>query len=170
MVGICSLVSLFIRFTAPFNAWRNRRQLGSPICCDRPSHSLWRIPAQWPGEANDIALCYEIAVLSWLSGTVLWTPRPQDTPAKGSRTRRVWGTPSSPQRPWSHGCPGSGSLNLLPLSPFIPPHTPLQTSPSCSSAWLDNSGSSVSLLSSGFSDSEACSSGFYLVCGLGQVM
>ena len=35
--------------------------------------------------------------------------------------------------------PNSVSLDLLPLSPFIPPHPPLQSSPSCSSAWLDNS-------------------------------
>lgn len=125
VVGICSLVGLFICFAAPFNAWRNRRQPGSPICCDRPSHSLWKIPACWPSEANDIVHCYEIAVLSWPSETVLWTPRPQDTPAKGSWTRCVWGTPSSPQRPWSHGCP---RLCL----PWPPPLVSFHPSPSSS--------------------------------------
>lgn len=41
--------------------------------------------------------------------------------------------------PEARAAPGSVSLDLLSLSPFIPPHPPLQSSPSCSSAWLDNS-------------------------------
>lgn len=50
------------------------------------------------------------------------------------------GEPQAARRaPEAMAAPGSVSLDLLSLSPFIPPHPPLQSSPSCSSAWLDNS-------------------------------